>query len=534
MKGNVPPSSQWPTRMLRVVLLPALLGLLLLNSLVAFDWRGSSSMSTPARSLAFDVVYEESGRWFVLGGGVDAAADTPVPLERSPLLPAVQDAILSVPDPAPAVVLRVEFRTSDRRWRVASRGPQNAGEAAALSALAQTLPRAPHDRTATSRFDRSGTTGDLWSKLGQANEKIRMLREHLVLSKLPAGSTLTAPAAVAAAPPAMRGRSAAAITAATAAIAAATAIATSPRAIGSGSAPIAIKVLTYDRPESLQRLLDSLAVAHYGAEDGTVHLDIFIDFPSKKKSEAKRARCVAICEGFAWTHGLKTVHALTQNAGLINQWLDAWDPDDGRGNAGALILEDDLQVSPHYYTWLSLMLKTYGSIPELVGVSTQKQRLVNKGCGGCSDLEKRVVNGQNPFLYRLVGSWGYMPTATNWRKFRAWFKKMHPKRHGSNFDPLVPGLETSTWFAIFRGNGEVDPMWTQWFVRFCHENGLFTLYANLKSTTMGANWRESGMRHGEGKYDFPPELEWTPEIAQTPRTLVKYGWDARRVGEVSV
>ena len=141
MKGNVPPSSQWPTRMLRVVVLPALLGLLLLNSLVAFDWRGSSSMSTPARSLAFDVVYEESGRWFVLGGGVDAAADTPVPLERSPLLPAVQDAILSVPDPAPAVVLRVEFRTSDRRWRVASRGPQNAGEAAALSALAQALPQ---------------------------------------------------------------------------------------------------------------------------------------------------------------------------------------------------------------------------------------------------------------------------------------------------------------------------------------------------------------------------------------------------------
>ena len=514
-----------PLRLLRV-LLPVLVVLVALNGIVHVDWAGQSSMLTTMSALKFDLVYADTGRWFVLSG---TAGDTPTALERSALLPAVRDAIKSVPDPTVGLRLGVEFRSFDRRWRIIVRGAHGAAEAAALSELSARLPPPPSARTAAERFDQSGIISGLWSKLAQSDEKIRMLREHLILSKMrpSAAPVATLPAS----PPRLRAAAAPA-----AATATATAAAVPVTAVGGSgaSAPISIKVLTYDRPKSFQRLLDSLAAAKYDADDGRVHLDIWIDFPKKAKSKGKRAECVAIAEGFAWAHGIKTVHARTANVGLVNQWLQAWDPDDGRGNAGALILEDDLQVSPFYYRWLSLMLKTYGSITELVGVSTQKQRLVNKGCGGCSQLEQRVVNGENPFLYRLVGSWGYMPLAANWRRFRAWFKEKHPNLHGSTFEPLVPGLETSTWFSIFRGNGEVDPMWTQWFVRFCHDNDLFTLYANLKKTTLGSNWRESGMRHGEGTSDFPMELEWTPQIQQAPRTLVKYGWDARRVGEVSV
>ena len=203
-----------PLRLLRV-LLPVLVVLVALNGIVHVDWAGQSSMLTTMSALTFDLVYADTGRWFVLSG---PAGDTPTALERSALLPAVRDAIKSVPDPTVGLRLGVEFRSFDRRWRIIVRGAHGAAEAAALSELSARLPPPPSARTAAERFDQSGIISGLWSKLAQSDEKIRMLREHLILSKMrpSAAPVATLPAS----PPRLRAAAAPAAATATATAAA--------------------------------------------------------------------------------------------------------------------------------------------------------------------------------------------------------------------------------------------------------------------------------------------------------------------------
>ena len=59
-----------------------------------------------------------------------------------------------------------------------------------------------------------------------------------------------------------------------------------------------------------------------------------------------------------------------------------------------------------------------------------------------SDME--IINDHHPFLYKLVGTWGFSPHPRQWRRFIRWFRNIDSE----TFDPYVPGLITSDWYHI--------------------------------------------------------------------------------------
>jgi hypothetical protein len=65
-----------------------------------------------------------------------------------------------------------------------------------------------------------------------------------------------------------------------------------------------VRVITHNRPQSLQRLLTSLAAAQYG-EHKNIALYISVDGARGVQDEEQRRRCVEIAEKFQWEFGNK-------------------------------------------------------------------------------------------------------------------------------------------------------------------------------------------------------------------------------------
>ena len=149
-----------------------------------------------------------------------------------------------------------------------------------------------------------------------------------------------------------------------------------------GPPSMVIKILAFDRPKALLRLLKSLSAANFHGD--TVPLDFYIDFPDEEHANnpetlTERRKVVMLAEKYQWNHGPKRVIARTEHYGLANQWLNSWFPISD--SETCLFLEDDNIVSPHFYGWLkAATLKYFHDStqydPRLFGIMMQHQHMI--------------------------------------------------------------------------------------------------------------------------------------------------------------
>lgn len=275
-------------------------------------------------------------------------------------------------------------------------------------------------------------------------------------------------------------------------------------------ADFTIIVLTMNRLPSLKRLVESLKQSDY--RNDTVDLIFKFDQPSGVAS-------VDFAKDVQWPFGSVQVQISNTNMGLRQAWLEAWQPQtlDDR----AIILEDDITVSPLWYQWIQTMYDHYGHRHDLAGFSLQRQQLV--------PLKERIEvkihhNDNEPFLYNLVGSIGFVPNAQVWRDFIEWTKCSLCK--GQEQDVSIPGLITSDWYKTT----DQRMMWTQHFTYFTKHYNLFTLYQHpSNSTCMGAHWREKGAHFGSTlgpDFQIAQQEDFEFKFPQVP---TRYDWGFRPV-----
>ena len=266
-----------------------------------------------------------------------------------------------------------------------------------------------------------------------------------------------------------------------------------------------IVVLTMSRAHSLTQLLESLEESDYDGDQ--VKLTIKIDFAAEK---AERDAVRAVAESFSFSHGPKTVISAGTNQGLRGAWLDAWLP--ACEECHAVIFEDDIRVSPRWYTWIRGVWSVYRGRHDVAGVSLMRQNLIAE----LPWKKKEIVNGHEPFLYSLVGTIGFSPHPVQWRAFLSWIRSIDLR----SFDVYIPGLVTSEWWS----GQDKRHMWSQHFIYFCKQHDLYTLYVNLpEGVTLAAHMRERGEHYPQTEgQDFPlaPSLDLT-----FPAGLTKYGWN---------
>ena len=266
-----------------------------------------------------------------------------------------------------------------------------------------------------------------------------------------------------------------------------------------------IYILTMNRDKSLTRLLNSIEKAFYKGDK--LELYIHID-----KSE-QNANCIKVAQSFQFSHGTKIIKIARTRNGLRDAWLNAWDPID---TERAIILEDDVEVSPYWYLWLKNAWDNYETRTDLGGISLQRQTLIPKK----PHKNREIINDHKPFLYKLVGSIGFSPHPQQWKKFLLWTKM----KNLNTYEAKVDGLITSDWYVI----SNKKSIWTQLFIKYCVIEDLYTLYINLpEKKTLATHWKEKGehFRGNEGK-DF--ELNQKIKL-EFPTNLVKYDFDGKPI-----
>ena len=226
-----------------------------------------------------------------------------------------------------------------------------------------------------------------------------------------------------------------------------------------------LKILAYQRPLALKRLLDSLLAAQYPS-DAQVSLSVLIDRnPDSRQAQTIAVQdTIALAEKFTWPHGPFTVVVAPQHRGIFGSWLAAVTKDGftgGIGDSNVLILEDDTVVGPLFCVYLLAAWRQYRSLPYVAGISLQRH-------WGLTD---RNAISREPFLSRVPGPWGFSPHLAIWSDFVAWAQQ-HPK-----LDQGIPELQLSTWYHNDVKRGHHGSMWTFHFAVFCAIRNLKILFA---------------------------------------------------------
>ncbi|OWM73559.1 uncharacterized protein LOC116201428 [Punica granatum] len=268
------------------------------------------------------------------------------------------------------------------------------------------------------------------------------------------------------------------------------ALGSSPRGL---SFSLIIKVLAFNRLDSLSRCLRSLAAADYLSD--TVHLHVYVDhFSLDDKSSTtdqdldNSRRILDFVDGFKWGFGDKLVHSRTRNAGLQAQWLEAWWP--SSDDEFAFVVEDDLEVSPVYYKFVRAVILNYyynasNFSPSIYGVTLQRARFVPGKHGNKIKLD----DGTRVFLYQLVGTWGQILFPRPWKEFRRWYDEHKAK----GIKPLIDGMVTTGWYKRLG-----EKIWTPWFIKFIHSRGYFNIYTNfIHERALSVSHRDAGVNYAK-------------------------------------
>lgn len=196
----------------------------------------------------------------------------------------------------------------------------------------------------------------------------------------------------------------------------------------------AICCIGYNRPDSMSRLLNSIALGVY--EDRNIPLIISID-ESNKSDEVE-----AVAQEFEWKYGEKTVLRYPQRLGLKEHCMRCGDLS---LKYGALIfLEDDVVVAPGYYNYVKEAVNYYSDDSRIMGVSLYTQKWVQDMSSEFIPMNK----GYDVFFHQRDISHGQCWMANGWKKFRLWFetnKDAMPK-----YDQRVPSCvyywkEKTSW-----------------------------------------------------------------------------------------
>ena len=245
---------------------------------------------------------------------------------------------------------------------------------------------------------------------------------------------------------------------------------------------IPICCITYNRINSLRRLLQSLEVADYSE---SVTLIISID-----KSDSDEIERFA--DSYQWSHGPKRVIKHETNLGLRRHILSCGDL---LNEYDALVvLEDDITVAQSFYHYVQQCVEKYKDCMDCAGIS-----LYNFPLNYQNTLPFTPVHSDSDvYMMNCAQSWGQVWMRKQWLEFKDWYNK-HKEEFG--YLPHLPKAICS-W---------PKSSWLKYHTRYCIENGKFFIYPYVSMSTnngdagthvsTGSSLFQSQMLYGQ-KCDF--------------------------------
>ena len=163
-----------------------------------------------------------------------------------------------------------------------------------------------------------------------------------------------------------------------------------------------IVIIAYNRLNALKQLLVAINNAIY--PEGSIKLIISIDKGNNKD-------VCALATAFDWQHGSKEVICHEEHLGLIRHVFFCAGLTEKYDNV--ILLEDDLFVSPFYYTFSEKALEYYCDEEKVAGVSLYNYCLSESSLLSFLPID----DGSDVYFMQYPSSWGLCLTKKNWRLF---------------------------------------------------------------------------------------------------------------------
>ena len=239
----------------------------------------------------------------------------------------------------------------------------------------------------------------------------------------------------------------------------------------------AIVIVAFNRKNSLQRLLQGIGNATYKVAD--IPLIISIDFAPDNHD------VVDLANAFEWRYGEKKIVYQTENLGLRKHILQCGAYAVSFG--AAIILEDDLYVSPNYYQYTSEALQFANNKPYIAGISLYSHQFNVHSRSNFSPL----LDGYDNWYFQFASSWGQAWTKIQWESFYGWYitqEVLEP--HPSLPDNVTRWSEKS---------------WLKYFIAYLVETDTYFLYPRASYTT---NFSDMGTHVGKDTTTFQVPLDF--------------------------
>ncbi|CAG8590087.1 11411_t:CDS:2 [Dentiscutata heterogama] len=251
---------------------------------------------------------------------------------------------------------------------------------------------------------------------------------------------------------------------------------------------IQIQVITQNRPQSLTRLMQSLNSSIYFGDD--VSLTINMDRGADPVT-------IKFCQTFKWTFGSKIVRHRVVQGGLLIAVIESYYPIDY--NEYAILLEDDVELSPFYYIWAkySVLKYRYGIDRSLsgrmFGISLYNIKINELNLAGrrpfnpALSLRGTIYPNQSPYLSQVPCSWGALYFPEIWHEFRIYQNARLNDIHGLKLqDITVPESRSNRW----------KESWKRFFIELAYLRGYVMLYPNYEDfISFSTNHVEKGVHN---------------------------------------
>jgi len=257
----------------------------------------------------------------------------------------------------------------------------------------------------------------------------------------------------------------------------------------------AIVVVTYNRANSLRRLLNALSIASYTTVD--IPLVISIDFQNSENHK----EVLKTASDFNWQFGEKRIIEHKENLGLRKHILGCGNLSEEFGSI--IMLEDDIYVSPQFYDYSVQMLAYYENKEYVAGISLYKHlRNVN-----VNRTFTPQNNGYDVFLMQFAQSWGQCWSVRMWKDFYSWYLENQS---------LVPEAEVPTFVSSWP-----ESSWLKYFIKYVIKKDKYFVYPYESLST---NFTDTGTHNkvANNVSQVPLQLDSKKYNIPTIEAAIKY------------
>ncbi|MCL6266233.1 hypothetical protein [Flagellimonas myxillae] len=240
---------------------------------------------------------------------------------------------------------------------------------------------------------------------------------------------------------------------------------------------IPIVVVAYNRPRSLNRLLKSISEAHYPNKN----IDLIISIDKGENNQDVLELAIT----FEWNFGTKKVQYQETNLGLRKHILKCGGLSMEYG--AVIVLEDDLFVSPNYYTYTEQALNFSSSDSSIGGVSLYNHQLNVHS----RDNFMPVEDGFDNWYFQFASSWGQAWSKDQWAGFMDWYNKEPDIDADSNVPAYVRSWSPKSWL--------------KYNIAYLIEKDKYFLYPKISLTT---NFSDAGTHVGNDSTIYQVPLDY--------------------------